>query len=99
MHGGKNVNKYADGIPYGFIISVIGSNKNYKCHSSNIECPIDKNTPCYIFKDNTCPLVGSCHNYINITQISILTILYIGHFIFHMCMMIKSHDSEKNWII
>ena len=70
----RKVCEYTKIAPYGCAISI--KSKNYVCETNN-PCPEDQNMPCYIFKDDSCPFVGSCHNYQNITQLIISIIFYI----------------------
>lgn len=70
----KKVCEYTKIAPYGCEIRI--KSKNYVCETNN-PCPEDQNMPCYIFKDDSCPMIGSCHNYQNMTQLIICIIFWI----------------------
>ena len=56
--------------------SVIG-NDNFNCTHS-FPCPKDKNTTCYIYSDDSCPLIGYCinkHYSIQATVLGLISVL------------------------
>jgi hypothetical protein len=69
---------------YGCIVKTLTNGTKNSCEYFFRPCPVDKSTPCYIYRNSRCPLIGSC---INVGYSTLLIMSVIG-FIFSLMFLV-----------
>lgn len=72
----EQCNYHDDISGQGCVVNVIGK-PEYHCEYFSGPCPKNKNTPCYIKENRTCPLIGACFDWNYVVQLGFAVILLI----------------------